>query len=555
MNLAAGSLQDVGEARVEPVARGFREILLWPLLLEPLHAGHQIQRHWQLLREPAAAAVWCEVEDEFTGDPREFKQRHYSEFVTFLPHVQRFLYGEGAREAAMESPIRVFRRRDIARVRVTSRAGEPATELDIAHIDLYFFYDLDIAILALEVHGAELPLSRAQDLIYRLGRAYPPYWDSDGRAAMCPSRVEWLGAQGEVLAASDYERREKYLEFVCQHRAPHIASHWEYVLRPLVLHYSDEDGRLRYRQVEYHRMPVMAWLALDEPKSLTRADYVRLGLVSRPGAGERLPYSERYLEDFERRYCYDRYYEAHGTLNTVETRTLCSGESLVMVGCARDPFYINAEIGLLGQFRHQYFLLFLIAHMHKAALLMLSDRLVVAINRLDIHDVESVRRFKRVIRQTLEIFLRFTHRYWFHEVSIQVQARELFRMVSAHLGNEELYKEVREEVLDMEQYLDSDTFRRQANTVVRLTVVTIVGLIGTIVTGFLGMNLIAEAEASWAAKMTYFLVVFVPVVAIVLYSVAKSKRLSDFLETLSDERVSTRSKLRALFAVWERPPK
>ena len=34
------------------------------------------------------------------------------------------------------------------------------------------------------------------------------------------------------------------------------------------------------------------------------------------------------------------------------------------------------ERRLLAQFRHQYFLLFLIAHFHKAALLMLSDRLV-----------------------------------------------------------------------------------------------------------------------------------------------------------------------------------
>ena len=41
----------------------------------------------------------------------------------------------------------------------------------------------------------------------------------------------------------------------------------------------------------------------------------------------------------------------------------------------------------------------------------------------------------------------------------------------------------------MSDYLDSDALRRQANTVVRLTVVTIFGLIGTVVTGFLGMNL------------------------------------------------------------------
>ena len=47
---------------------------------------------------------------------------------------------------------------------------------------------------------------------------------------------------------------------------------------------------------------------------------------------------------------------------------------------------------------------------------------------------------------------------------------------------------------DMNEYLDSDSLRRQANTVLRLTVVTTFGLIGTVATGFLGMNLFAHAE-------------------------------------------------------------
>ena len=45
-----------------------------------------------------------------------------------------------------------------------------------------------------------------------------------------------------------------------------------------------------------------------------------------------------------------------------------------------------------------------------------------------------------------------------------------------------LYEEVREEMMDMNGYLDSDALRRQANTILRLTVVTIVAMIGTIAT-------------------------------------------------------------------------
>ena len=84
-----------------------------------------------------------------------------------------------------------------------------------------------------------------------------------------------------------------------------------------------------------------------------------------------------------------------------------------------------------------------------------------------------------------EIFLRFTHRYWFHELSDQPQAKAMYRMCREFLGTDSLYNEVREEIQDMSEYLDSDALRRQANTVVRLTVVTVFGLIGT-VTPFAG---------------------------------------------------------------------
>jgi membrane protein YqaA with SNARE-associated domain len=276
---------------------------------------------------------------------------------------------------------------------------------------------------------------------------------------------------------------------------------------------------------------------------------VRLGLVTPAGPPGRLPFSEQHLADFEARYCYDRYWDARDG----GTRYLCSGEALMMVGRADDPYVVDRETGLLAHFRHQHFLLFLIAHFHRASLVMLSDRLVDALGRLDIGDAESVKRFKRSIRQLKEIFLRFTHRYWFHEISDQAQARALYRMARAALDTERLYAEVRDEIQDMSAYLDSDSLRRQANTVIRLTVVTTVGLIGTITTGFLGMNLLAAADASVLVKLGYFVVVLVPTTAITAFSILRSKRLADFLETLADERLPGRRKLSAFADVWRRP--
>ena len=183
---------------------------------------------------------------------------------------------------------------------------------------------------------------------------------------------------------------------------------------------------------------------------------------------------------------------------------------------------------------------------------MFSDRLVEALKDLSVGNAASVRRFKRAIRQSFEGFLRFTHRYWFHEISEQVQVRALSHLCATHLQLDPLYAEVKERIGDMNGYLDADSLRRQANTVVRLTVVTIFGLIGTVTTGFLGMNLLAEADAPLWRRLTIFALVFVPTVALTMYTMVKSKRLSDFLDALSDEQLSGWKKFKAFAAVWRR---
>ena len=185
---------------------------------------------------------------------------------------------------------------------------------------------------------------------------------------------------------------------------------------------------------------------------------------------------------------------------------------------------------------------------------MVSDQLAEALNALDISQPESVKRFKRQIRLSYVGFLGFTHRYWFHEVSEQAQVKALFHLCTRHLQIDTLYEEVKERIRDMNSYLDADALRRQANTVVRLTVVTVFGLIGTITTGFLGMNLIAAADAPLTTQdASSSSVVLALTVALTVYTVVKSKRLSDFLDAVSDERLSLWTKTRAFFAVWRTP--
>jgi hypothetical protein len=540
------------------IVRHFRQILLWPLQLMPVRPGNQVQRHWEVLDGLRGSCEWREVADEFIDDPARFQERHYKEFVTFLPYAQRFLYGSSVGQEASrrdgEPSLHIYRRSDIQQVRITFEQGEAPWTFRVAHVDLHFFLDADIVMLAFEMHADELPLDAAQDTLFRFGRAYPAFWDRRGEGGNCPHRVEWLDAAGAVLSTSDFSARAKYLEFVGRYRTPCIAAHWEFLLRPLALEYPGQQGVLRYRQLEYYRTPFMAYLAVDDPTELSRADWVRLGLVTRPGGVDDLPYNASTLQDFEKDYCDDRFWDRSGERVSGDTRIVVTGQTLSMVGAHGDPFFAGDQNGLLSQFRHQYFLLFLIAHFHKAALLSISDELAVAMNRLTVGDTESVKAFKRTIRQMMEVFLRFTHRYWFQEVSNQSIAKNVFARLRRQLGNEELHAEVRNEVVDMNSYLDSDSARRQASTVLRLTVVTILGLIGTIATGVLGMNVFDFTQRGALSNLLLFMVVLGITMVVAAVTVAKSKRLADFLDELSDERVGWKARILTLRRVFGRLP-
>lgn len=534
-----------GELRV-PL---FHASLLWPLQLEALATKEGEGRHWELL-EALKDKPWQRIDDEFTADPGMFQERHYREFVSFLPYVQRFLYGEGRSSKRSpgddigESPVHVFRRKDVASLRLTLRPGSQPVTLHVVHLDLYFFHDLDLVILNLEVRGKDLPLSQARDILFRFGRAYPSGWDEDGCGLHNVHLSEWLDHDDRILTFSDTERRAKFLAYVCTHRSPGISEHWAWLLSPLVPAHSDLPGEIRYRLIEYHRMPMMAYLAVDNPRRLKPEDWVRIGLATVMHPDEPLPGNEPSVRDFVGLYCQDRYWQ--NSESGPNTRFICTGNAFTVVGDAASPYFCNGERGVLAQFRHQHFVIFLIAHLHRASLLVFSEILVDAVNDLNIRNEASVRRFKRRIRANFETFLRFTHRYWFHELSERPHLQALYRLCSRHLRNDSLYEEVRDEIREMSHYLDSDSQRRQSNTVVRLTVITILGLIATVTTGYFGMNIIPFGEGSVGERIVHGAVATVVFVSLVLFAIARSKRLSDFLETLADERVPFGKKMTAL---------
>ncbi|MFO1171690.1 MAG: hypothetical protein U1E49_12065 [Hyphomicrobiaceae bacterium] len=517
------------------LVRSFDQVVVWPLQLERDRdrAGSGLA-----LESVLAGSPWQLVDDEMGDAPIE--ERHYREFVSFLPPVQRFLYGDVAGRIAglshADVPMRIWRRTDVASVRVVLAPDEAPITCTVTHVDLHFFHEVDVVILACEISASDLRLTVAQELMYRFGRAYPPGWSADGQPLHCPELVEWLDANGNVLAASDYENRSRYVRHVGEKRAPCFSAHWEYLLSPLASHGSEHKGTLGFRQVEYYRMPQTCFLAFDRLADLSRTDTVRIAFASGPSKDADTPYSEGFLADFERRHCYDRFYHERPNGQGVNTRFLLSGHALTVLAEGPADRITDNERGLLGQFRHQYFLLFLIAHFHKAALLMLSDRLVAAVKRLEVRSHRSAAAFRREIYRLHESFMRFTQRYWFTDVSDQAQARDLFRMLRSQLAAEEYYRDLRSEIFDTVQYLDSDILRRQTGSMHRLTAVTILGLIGTVATGFLGMNLIAEADQPLTTKIAYFGGVLGVVAVLTIAIVLASRPLTDLFDQLSGDK-------------------
>jgi len=75
-------------------------------------------------------------------------------------------------------------------------------------------------------------------------------------------------------------------------------------------------------------------------------------------------------------------------------------------------------------------------------------------------------------------------------------------------------------------------------------------MVGTIVTGFLGMNLYSHSDLQTPTKLIIFFAVFFPTTLLALYTVMISRRIAAFMEALSSEGLTWREKFATFRQVW-----
>ena len=251
---------------------------------------------------------------------------------------------------------------------------------------------------------------------------------------------------------------------------------WRHLLQPFETAVCGHDHCFRFVPLGDDRLPTQSYIATNDIAHISRGDWVRLTFCDAPGF-DRLPYSKRFLENFEYEYCYDRYWYEGESADSGDTpsRILCSGGHMAWVGRADcNIFFNNATNGALATFRTIYSRLGLLAHLQKGALVIASAKISELSEREYTQKLPPNFENKRdqILRFYSE-FLEFTHVYWFDEVTPQMQGIELFNMWQKHLGTRALYTEVRQELIDLVAMINAQEVKNAGRRVEQLTWATV----------------------------------------------------------------------------------
>lgn len=496
------------------------------------------EKHWRRIDEPLLHLPEDEPANGMEGEQRARRLAGaYEEFVYFEPYVQDFLYGGASERPASKRPLEVWRAARMTELEIDYDLDQPPPDADrigaaspnvatyrfrVTRCNFYLF-STGNAILVAELELEEkrrrgvvepASLHDALSLLESVRRMFPPYFsreadrhgdpDAHLQAIYYPHRFRLTDSgSGEARNATHEIEPQAIIEKVVgpstdARRFPMLVplfEPWRRLLDPLVVRGYEAERptapAVVLTPLGDDRAFVVAQVGVADPLDISEGDWVRLCLLDSPGDG--WPYARDFLEDFERDHCYDRFFsKTPHPLQT--TRYLVCDYAMVCVGKALSSAAGDAATKdffrhVIGRhLRRQYFQLVLIALLQRTALKTLSDRIADA-------DAENATEVAAIQKEILD----FTHRYWFEDISAQIQGRELFGLLRHHLRLRQLHGQLSQEIREANalaaQKAAQEEARKQsrlAGSAQRLNVIAAVGLAASVIVGFFGMNVFVE---------------------------------------------------------------
>ena len=245
-----------------------------------------------------------------------------------------------------------------------------------------------------------------------------------------------------------------------------------------------------------------------------------------PGKQGTLPYASDFLEKYIDDYCYDRFWDEKVPEHVWNTRYLCCGYGFTAIGEYENKdgslsFFMNQ---ILSHFRNHYFQMGLLAHFHRASLLVFSNLLAQAASFIR----KSQKKFRKKIHRIHQDLVRFTHRYWFTEISNQIQPTEMFSWWSYHLKTDALYKRVMRQANESSQLLNMERQNKINESSHNLNIIAVFGVTLSIAIAFLSINILSDElkdvlpENDWIKFFIVLGFVSIPFVIWLLVQMAKS---------------------------------
>lgn len=454
----------------------------------PPKPGQTCDRRAATDSDPTAADAALKAATGSAEDITFPQRMKYQEFVYFHGFIQKLLFSRHAgREGDADNDLRIFQRTDIRQIRITTApaaSGDPPpfkVTLTCDRFNLYVF-PIGIAILCVELSGGQTgvventrtSLTHVLAIQNVIRRIYPPYFALKGDALELrefPAHIEFIDCKGKVFVEDKMLPGEWMARVTDQKGDPAdprcnpMSNAWRHVLRPLCIEGDTAAAAPAWRQVVDERMPCMTFISCPTAGKLSDALWLRLVYMDQPGNG--FAYNRKFEPDWKKRYCYDRHwYGEYGT------RYLISSYSFLCVG---DPCEDLFPKTIEQHFRRMYADMMLLNQFQFAALLALSNWISDAVP--EPAQAERKRQHLRnEVKELRAIYVSFVQRFWFTNVSNQIQARELYAKIRDHIGTETLYEEVSRQLADVNEYLEAEEQADQSDAALKLNVLAGVGL-------------------------------------------------------------------------------